>query len=161
MRTTALVGVAVAAVAVVGYLVLRPDPEVAGVTKPPNAGGGHVAAATYPSATPTSGPHDAAAPACGVTGDPLAPELAVHALEHGAVVVWYRPDLDESVRADATELLDEWDSHWVLSPNPGIEEAFVATAWNRLKAFEAPDASLREFVDTYRGRGPEDIDCPA
>lgn len=130
------------------------------MTKPPNRGGGHVPAATYDTPTPTSGPHNPSAPRCGVAAQGLALDLAVHALEHGAVVVWHRPDIDEEVRTDALELLREWDSHWILSPNPGIDEPFVATAWNRLKAFEEPGEGLREFVEVYRHRGPEKVGCP-
>ena len=143
------------------YLVLRPDPEIAGVTRPASQGRGHVAGATYDSATPTSGRHNASAPGCGVRTEPLAADLAVHALEHGTVVVWYQPEIDDDLRADAGELLREWDSHWILSPNPGIDKPFVATAWNRLKAFDEPTDDLREFVDTYRRRGPERVDCSA
>ena len=160
LRTAAAVGVTVAAVSVVAYLALRSDPEVDGVLKRPDEGRGHVTGATYESATPTSGEHNAAAPSCGVTAEPLAPDLAVHALEHGVVVVWYRPDLDTALRAAAADLLGEWDSHWILSPNPGIDDQFVATAWNRLKPFDDPDSSLAEFVETYRERAPEDVDCP-
>lgn len=143
------------------FLAFRPDPEVAGVTRPASKGRGHVGGATYDSATPTSGKHNASAPGCGVRTEQLEADLAVHALEHGTVVVWYRPDIDDDVRADAGELLREWGSHWILSPNRDIDEPFVATAWNRLKAFDAPDDSLREFVDTYRRRGPERVDCDA
>lgn len=143
------------------FFLFRPDPEVAGVVKPPNRGRDHVANATYDTPTPTSGPHSTSAPSCGVVGQSLPLDLAVHALEHGAVVVWHRPDLDDEALGQAIDLLAEWDSHWILSPNPGIEEPFVATAWNRLKAYDEPDEGLREFVDTYRRRGPERVDCPA
>ena len=160
LRAAAAVAVTVAAVAVVAYLALRSGPEVAGVTKPRDDGRGHVTGATYESGTPTSGSHDAAAPPCGVRGEPLAADVAVHALEHGVVVLWYRPDVDVSLRSAAADLLAEWDSHWILSPNPEIEQPFVATAWNRLKAFDEADSSLAEFVETYRQRGPEDVDCP-
>lgn len=161
LRTAAIAAVAVVGVAIIGYLAFRPDPEVAGVSKPPDDGRGHIAGATYDTATPTSGRHNAGAPPCGVAAEPVSADLAVHALEHGAVVVWYRPDVDVTLRAAAVDLLAEWDSHWILSPNSDIEDPFVATAWNRLKAFDTPDESLREFVVTYRERGPEDASCPA
>ena len=143
-----------------GWFLLRPDPEVAGVSKFSSDGREHVTGATYDSPTPTSGDHDASAPACGRLSEPLELDLAVHALEHGAVVVWYQPDVAENARADAASLLREWDSHWILSPNPDVDSPFVATAWNRLEAFDEPGPELREFVDTYRRRGPERVDCP-
>ena len=160
LRTGAALAVAVGAIAAIVYLTGHADPEVAGVTKPPDDGRGHVEGATYDSPTPTSGRHNAAAPRCGVTPEPLAPDLAVHALEHGAVVVWYRPDVDVALRSTATDVLAEWDSHWILSPNPAIDDPFVATAWNRLMAFDQPDALMAEFVETYRERAPERVDCP-
>lgn len=159
--TTGVVAVAVAAG--IGYLALRPDPEVPGVERPPNEGRGHVEPAqiAYDNDAPTSGGHLASAPPCGVTPSQLDPGLAVHALEHGAVVLWYdgaRENLAESLG----DVLDEWDSHWVLSPSSDIAEPIVATAWNRRMTFEdADDPVLREFVETYRERGPERVSCPA
>lgn len=161
LRTVALAVVTVVVGAAGAFLLLRPEPEVDGVIKRSTDGRDHVTGAAYDEATPTSGDHSASAPACGRTTDPLALELAVHALEHGAVVVWHRPDVDDDVRAAAADLLREWDSHWILSPNPEIASPFVATAWNRSKAFDEPGPELREFVDTYRRRGPERVDCPA
>lgn len=148
-------------VVAVGWFVVRPDPEVAGVVRPEGRGGGHVAEARFDSPTPTSGPHSASVPPCGTMSQELPPELAVHALEHGAVVVWHRPDLPVAERIAVRDVLSEWDSHWILAPNDGIDEPVVATAWNRLKAFDAEADGLREFTDTYRRRGPERVDCPA
>lgn len=156
-----MAAVLVVAVGAGAFVLFRPDREVDGVIKPANRGRGHIAAATYDAPTPTSGQHSASAPACGSASQGLALDLAVHALEHGTVVVWHRPDINDDLRDDALDVLGEWDSHWILSPNPDIDEPFVATAWNRLKTFDQPDVAFREFVDTYRKRGPERVDCPA
>jgi len=40
-------------------------------------------------------------------------------------------------------------------PHPDIDAPVVATAWNRRKSFDQPGGDVREFVDTYRRRGPE------
>lgn len=161
LQRYAFTAVAVLVLAAGGYLLTRPDPEIAGVRRPPNLGRGHVNDALYASATPTSGEHRAESPRCGRTAQPLAGDLAVHALEHGVVVVWYRPDINDASRIAAEDLLRQWDSHWILSPNPEIEDPFVATAWNRLMTLEAPNETMREFVSTYRRRGPERVDCDA
>lgn len=160
-RKVRTIGVTVLAVVLLGvgvWTVFRPDPELAGVTRPPNRGGGHISSATYDSATPTSGAHSARAPACSVYRQPLEPSLAVHGLEHGAVVLWYdadRPELaDELVTSTAA-----FDSHVIISPNGGLTDPIVATAWNRLKAYEPGDPEIGEFVDTYRRRGPERVAC--
>jgi hypothetical protein len=49
---------------------------------------------TYPSVPPTSGPHAAIPPgpiAAGVYDSPPDLYRAIHSLEHGATIVWYRP----------------------------------------------------------------------
>lgn len=158
IRNIALGVVAVGVVAGGGWLAFRPDPELAGVIRPSNRGGGHVAAATFDSPTPTSGPHDARAPRCGTYREPLDPALAVHGLEHGAVVLWYdaaRPELADELE-DATE---EWDTHVIISANGNVDRPVVATAWGRMKAYDAVDPEINEFVRTYRQRGPERQPC--
>lgn len=158
IRNIALGVVAVGVVAGGGWLAFRPDPELAGVIRPSNRGGGHVAAATFDSPTPTSGPHDARAPRCGTYREPLDPALAVHGLEHGAVVLWYdaaRPELADELE-DATE---EWDTHVIISANGNVDRPVVATAWGRMKAYDAVDPEITEFVRTYRQRGPERQPC--
>ncbi len=159
-RVRNVVAGTVAAVAVVAgaWFVFRPGPELDGVLRPPNQGGGHVAAATYDTPTPTSGAHDASAPRCATYREPLDPALAVHGLEHGAVVLWYdsnQPELADELNA-ATE---EWDSHVIVSANTGLDAPIVATAWNRLKTYEPGDPEINEFVRTYRKRGPESVAC--
>lgn len=158
IRNAVLGLVAIAVIGGGGWLAFRPDPELDGVTRPTNLGGGHVAAASYDSATPTSGAHDARAPRCGTYREPLEPTLAVHGLEHGAVVLWFdagRPELaDQLERAT-----DEWDSHVIVSANDALDRPIVATAWGRLKAYDEVGPEITEFVRTYRQRGPEREPC--
>ncbi len=140
------------------WLALRPGPELAGVERPPDAGRGHVASAAYSSGAPTSGAHASQSPTCGVYPTPLAPSLAVHALEHGVVVLWYdadRPDL----AAELADVADNWDSHVIVSPSDNIDSPIVATAWNRRKAYSDVVPEVNEFVDIYRQRGPESVPC--
>ena len=136
----------------------RPGPELAGVERPSYEGRGHITGATYASSTPTSGAHDSRSPACVVYPTPLDPALAVHALEHGAVVLWYDAANPE-LAGDLAVIARGWDSHVIVSPAPGLADPVVATAWNRRKAYPGVVAEVEEFVDTYRKRGPEDVDC--
>jgi len=158
IRTIAVLAVVIAVLGVGGWFAFRPDPELAGVLRPANRGGGHVENAVYDSETPTSGAHTARAPACATYRDGLDLPLAVHALEHGAVVLWYdaeQPALGDELR----EVADKWDSHVVIASNPNLDEPIVATAWNRLKTYEPGDPEIADFVDTYRRRGPERVAC--
>lgn len=156
-------GIAAVALAVILVVSLTgSSPEVEGVERPPELGRDHLEqgeAANYPTATPTSGPHATGAAPCGVYSSPLPLEFAVHDLEHGVVVVWYRPDLENDLLPSLRTLISQWDSHVIVSPNPGISDPIVATAWNRLKRFDTVEPGLAEFIDTYRKRGPEAVAC--
>jgi hypothetical protein len=165
MRTALAVAVGVVVVAAVG-VALYPrfvPQELAGVTAPRNEGRTHVAtgeAVAYATATPTSGPHTPGSPRCGILGQQLPPELAVHALEHGSVVIWYQPGLDGDEVGELRAIVSRFDDRVILSPNGQLDQPIVATAWNRLKAYETADPEIVEFIDTYRGRGPENVRCP-
>ncbi len=165
MRRAGYGAAGVLALGIVGLLLfnqLRPDPEIAGVERPPDLGSGHVdpsESVDYPTPTPTSGAHAVASARCGLITGGLPLEFAVHSLEHGVVVVWYRPDLEESLLPELRALLGQWDSHVIAAPNPGISEPIVATAWHRLQRFEGVGPGLSEFIEVYRQRGPESVPC--
>ena len=141
------------------FVAVRPGAELTGVERPRNEGRNHVAAASYATATPTSGEHSASSVNCGVYSQTLPLDVAVHSLEHGAVIVWYTPDLADSERQSLEEMVNRWDSHVIVSPNPALTDPVVATAWNRLMRFENVGDDLAEFIDVYRERGPEKIRC--
>ena len=57
---------------------------------------------TYRSTPPTSGPHNQTPMDAGVYSSPPPIDQAIHSLEHGAVIVWYAPDVsgDELTRIE-------------------------------------------------------------
>jgi len=137
--------------------------ELEGVERPDNRGSSHLdvgQAASYETATPTSGEHAPTSAQCGILSGGLPLVFAVHNLEHGVIVVWYRPDLEAALLPALSTLISRWDSHVIVAPNPGIEEPIVATAWNRLMRFDAVGEDLAEFIDVYRERGLEQVPCP-
>jgi hypothetical protein len=157
LRTAASVLAVGGLFAAAAYFFLKPDPELAGVVRPPDRGREHrTGAVSYDTPTPTSGPHAPTAPRCGFHEEPLALPLAVHALEHGVVVVWFS---DDRLAAPLRELMGRFRSHVVVSPNPRIRAPIVATAWHRLKRYQAVTDDLEDFVRIYRGRGPERVKC--
>lgn len=159
-RRVAFAVVALLVVGIGGYLLLRPDPELADVERLSSQGQGHVAATQYDTNTPTSGDHPLQAPACRSYSQPLAPGLAVHALEHGAVLVWYDAGRADELRPELEAIADRWDSHVVLSPNTALDAPIVATAWNRRARYEEAGDDVAAFIETYRRRGPERQSCP-
>jgi hypothetical protein len=154
--------VGLALIALLVFNLAQPAAELEGVEHPIDRGSGHLAegeTTNYGTATPTSGPHSPTSARCGLYPDPLPLVFAVHDLEHGVVVIWYRPDLESELLPDLRAFINEWDSHVIVSPNPGISDPIVATAWNRLMRFDTVEPRLSEFADTYRNRGPESVPC--
>lgn len=104
---------------------------------------------SYPQHPPTSGDHHPIWWDCGVYDEPVPLEHAVHSLEHGAVWITYRPD----VQAEAASLLPSLAgrSHVLVSPLPDQDGAVVATAWGVQRRFPALDLdALRGFVAEHR-----------
>ena len=142
-------------------LVQAGRPALGAVKTRPNLGRGHVPpgqGVPYGDPFPTSGPHDARWVEPGFYRTPQTPERLVHAVEHGNIVIYYDKPGDAVLQT-----LDSWTglygAQWsgvVVAPGPGLGKAVVLTAWRkvlRLDPFDA--AAAAAFVDTYRGRGPE------
>jgi hypothetical protein len=105
---------------------------------------------------PVGGPHDPVwQNADGVVYDaPLRTEHAVHALEHGAVWVTYRPGL---AAADTAQLEARVTgiSYRMMSPLPGQPAPIILTAWgHQLRLTGVTDARLDEFLRDYT-QGPQ------
>lgn len=159
IATPVLAGVVVFAAAI---LLLKPSPEVPGVTKVDPVEGEALAPGStqpYDTATPTSGPYASEAPACGVYAEPLALEQAVAALRTGAVVIWHQPGAFTDELADYAA---EFDSHVIVSPHPDLGGPIVATAFLRLKAYDTIEQLVDDdFAGVYRTEYGEDKgDCP-
>lgn len=107
----------------------------------------------YEQTPPVGGDHSPTWLNCGVYTEPVANELAVHALEHGAVWVTYDPALPADQVAKLTEALP--DTYIVLSPFDGLPGPVVASAWGtQLVLSGVDDPRLDEFVKAYR-QGPQ------
>jgi hypothetical protein len=107
---------------------------------------GHI---DYKESPPIGGPHNVVWQNCGTYDAPIHNEHAVHALEHGAVWITYRPDLPASQVATLKDAAA--DDYMLLSPYPGLPSPVVATAWNhQLRLDGAADKRLRVFIDKYK-----------
>ena len=84
---------------------------------------------TYEQTPPVGGDHNPTWLNCGVYTAPVPNELAVHALEHGAVWVTYRSDLPAG---DVERLVDVVpDTYMVVSPFEDLPAPVVASAWGQ------------------------------
>jgi Protein of unknown function (DUF3105) len=95
----------------------------------------------------------------------------VHSQEHGRVIIWFKPTLPESDRADLKALFDKEKGYQLLLvPRRDMPYAVAETAWNaapeplgtgRLlgcptlteKSWDA----LQVFIQDNRGNGPEPV----
>jgi hypothetical protein len=118
---------------------------------------GHNAETTFADTglPPVGGDHDPRFQNCGIYTQPVDTGPAVHSMEHGAVWLTYRPDLP----AEDVTVLQEMVrgmSYMLLSPYPDLKSDVVATAWGvQLEPDSVSDERLEQFVDRYRGGGPE------
>ena len=118
---------------------------------------------SYNSTPPTSGPHDPTPAPCGVSSQQIPNEVQVHDLEHGVIMVQYRPGLDQAQVQALEKLGRSYSSHVIVAPYQGLSTPIAVTAWTKLMILNrADEGKIRRFIDLYRQRGPEvGIPCPA
>lgn len=109
----------------------------------------------YPEVPPTGGDHNAAPQQCAVYTAEIAPEHALHSLEHGAVWVTYSPEVDsDEVEALAAKV--SGDPYLLMSPVAEQENPIMVTAWARqLSLDSAADDRLDDFITAYSRTGPQ------
>jgi len=134
----------------------------------PDRGGGHVPEGQpvpYPSYPPTSGPHWPRPAPWGVYDFEIAPEVYVHNLEHGGIVVLYHcprpcPDLVEKLRRASATLPRSKYGHvkLLVTPVSILDHRLAFLAWTWIEELDDFDeARLLRFYKAHVGRGPEDV----
>jgi hypothetical protein len=122
----------------------------------------------YDTNPPTTGRHFQLPAADGIYEEAAPDSTLVHSLEHGRVVIWFKPSLPEEARAGLRALVEQDSYQMLLMPRSEMPFDVAATAWNRSPGREGtgrllgcpsfrPAAydALRTFRDEHRGRGPE------
>jgi len=110
-------------------------------------------AVDYPMQPPVGGDHNAAPQQCAVYAAPIAPEHALHSMEHGAVWITYQPSLPEDQVNELASRVSG-DQYLLMSPLPDQDSPIVLSAWGRQLAVEtAGDSRVDEFINAYRN-GP-------
>jgi hypothetical protein len=124
----------------------------------------------YRTNPPTNGRHYEIPTEDGAYEKPPPDSHLLHTLEHGRVIVWFKPSLPRSARADLKALFDEDSYQMVLLPRANMPHAVASSAWGRDpeplgrgyllacpryndKLFDA----LRTFRDEHRSDGPEPV----
>ena len=130
-----------------------PDIEGLVVTPPDELTRTHVEGPVeYDTVPPVGGDHNPRWLACDVYDEPVPDELAVHALEHGAVWLTHAPDLPEQEVERLAELAERDEEYVLVTPYERLDSRIVAVAWGySLEASGADDPRLGEFVDAFAG----------
>lgn len=118
----------------------------------------------YNSSPPTSGPHYEipAQPGFYPADSDIEPERLVHNLEHGQIVIWYRPDIEDLgfLEKQIEKLAGQESEATVGVPYAEIQDGYniVLSAWRHAQACVNPS---QEVVDAFRrefqGKGPEPL----
>lgn len=128
------------------------------------AGRNHVAGdIRYEVDPPSGGDHNPAAASAGIfTLESKPPDAQiVHALEHGYVTIWHRPDLDSRSLDDLRAVTNRYQRDVLLVPRESLPPTtpVAATAWHRrLICSEVDSEPLEKFVSEYRNKGPEKVE---
>jgi hypothetical protein len=125
----------------------------------------------YNSEPPTSGPHFEIPADPAFYSSPVEPERVVHNLEHGQIVIYYSPDLDDQQKDWVEEMVNDEPAATVATPYDGLPDgaALAVTAWLAGEGEESAgtgivqtceqvsQAAVNEFRGEYQGRSPEPL----
>jgi hypothetical protein len=116
---------------------------------------GHVSGPVdYPQTPPNSGDHNGTPQQCAVYTEPIAPEHALHSLEHGAVWLTYNDDVPADQVAELARKI-EGDRYGLMSPLPEQSSPINLSAWGRRLSVEsADDKRIDDFIRGYTS-GPQ------
>ena len=151
-------GMTLAIIAIIGSAVLYQQSQarwVEAIKTYNYKSGQHVAGTVkYKENPPAGGNHNPKWANCGFYPIAVPNELAVHSMEHGAVWITYRPELDQESILKLAALTDN-SAYVLVSPNPGQKLDVIATAWNnQLKLKGMDDDRLQKFLQRFV-QGPQ------
>lgn len=118
---------------------------------------GELDPADYSSVPATSGQHAPSPTPCGVYRQEVPEMFNVHALEHGAVIFYYQPELvTEAERGELEELGRQLQTHVIVMPFAAIDHPLALVAWGKLARLETFDPeAARAFWAEFAQLGPE------
>lgn len=132
----------------------------------PDEGYDHVPVGTqikYRAQPPASGPHYPAPASAGVYPG-LAPGFWVHSLEHGYIVLLYRPPVSQALLAQFQEMVRDFpvskfgNVKLVIAPYEDMSHPFAVLAWDWRMWMDSFDRNTAlQFYRQHVDHGREDI----
>ena len=104
---------------------------------------------------PAGGVHHPQWQKCEAYPNPVLPQYAIHAMEHGGVWITYNPDDVNDTDISNLEGYTRGEPFVLVSPYPDQDSPVVVSAWGlQLVLDSSSDGRIREFVDAY-ANGPQ------
>ena len=153
------VGLSVAAIIV--FALTRPElEELRDVETFADLGGEHLAAGeappSYNSSPATSGKHSPNSAPCGIYTTEVPDPIQIHNLEHGTVIIHYRPDLPETEVESLRVYARSQPAHILVAPNSDLSDPVVITSWRRMLRLGSADLNTVDlYYDRFVRTGPE------
>lgn len=111
----------------------------------------------YNSNPPTSGWHwgdGVAGP--GIKNQQVPDELALHSMEHGAAVLWYKDNLPPDQIERIKKAFNGATGKKIMIPRKGLDVPVALASWNYLLKLKSVDGSeIKSFIETNNDRAPE------
>ena len=83
-------------------------------------------------------------------------------LAEGGILIQYDTD-DQELIDTLTEFAERqvnYPCYLIVAPYTGLTSPIVATAWGTMESMDEYDADrLQQFVDSFRGQGPNPVPC--
>ena len=122
-------------------------------------------ARSYSSNPPTSGPHWNAAGVgptpWGIKSGEVSDEALVHNLEHGGIVIHYRPTSPQSVIDQLVSFVQTQPNYpegYVLAPRQNLPSTITLSAWEYyLPLFQMNEQQMRAFISAHYDQAPEGL----
>ena len=110
----------------------------------------------YNTVPATSGQHSNQTVVYGVYDQPVSEINYVHNLEHGAVGMFYGPDVPEETVAQMQEFYNQDPRGLIMAPDDRLGDQIALTAWTKIAKGKTFDEEVFDtFIDEFGFRGPE------
>jgi Protein of unknown function (DUF3105) len=133
----------------------------------PDEGNAHVSdgeTITYKNYPPSSGTHYSSPQDAGYYDTTIPEGKFVHSMEHGYVVLYYKPDLPDATKEQLKSLMTALPLgkygkvKMVIVPYTNMSTPLTVAAWDRLLPMDSYNFDvIKAFYQQYVDKGPEDV----
>jgi len=116
----------------------------------------------YSTNPPTFGPSWPTGADWGIHTEDIRDERQVRNLVEGGVLIQYSTEDQETIGklVEVVERQGQYPCYLIVAPYAGIESTVAMTAWGAIETMEEINVEqIQQFIDTYRGAGPQTPPC--